>query len=218
VTSNDGDADAMMASQVPRVEESETEVSTPDKPEPDDDELPLDVVFGILKNRRRRLVLQYLVDVSETSTLGHLAEYIAGIENEKPEEALTSSERKRVYVALYQSHFPKMDDVGVIDFESNRGTVELADNVEQFTRYLNGDEETSERDWITYYAMLVAAGGALFVTQQLLFPADVFSGVIIGVLIGLCNVPAMEYALGRGAVLPDWFGRERQDHAVSDAE
>ena len=219
MTTKDGDTDTMMANQVPRIEESEAEVSTSDEPEPaEDSELPLDVVFGILKNRRRRLVLQYLVDVSETSTLGHLAEYIAGIENEKPQDALTSSERKRVYVALYQCHLPKMDDVGIIDFENNRGTVELTNNVEQLTRYLDAGKGTSERDWITYYAALVVAGSTLLVTQQLLFPADLPSGVIIGIFVGLTGVPAIERVLDRGALFSGWFGRDSPDQAVSDAD
>ncbi|MFB6358651.1 MAG: hypothetical protein ABEJ96_06540, partial [Thiohalorhabdaceae bacterium] len=52
--------------------------------------------------------------------LGDLAEHIASIENDKPEVALSSTERKRVYVALYQCHLPKMDDIGVIDFDEDR--------------------------------------------------------------------------------------------------
>jgi len=47
-------------------------------------------------------------------------------------EKLTSRERKRVYVGLYQCHLPKMDGVGVIEFDKNRGTIESAGGVGVF--------------------------------------------------------------------------------------
>jgi len=41
-----------------------------------------------------------LITDDEPVQLGHLAEHIAAIENDKPIKALDSQERKRVYVAL----------------------------------------------------------------------------------------------------------------------
>lgn len=99
-------------------------------------EIPLDVVFDLLSNERRRHVLRYLHVESPSTTLGALAEYIAAIENDKPESALSSTERKRVYISLYQSHLPKMSSADVIDFDVDRKTVELADNAEYLMRFL----------------------------------------------------------------------------------
>ncbi|ACM58999.1 DUF7344 domain-containing protein [Halorubrum lacusprofundi] len=63
--------------------------------------LSLEDVFGILRNERRQHVLSYLlITDDEPVQLGHLAEHIAAIENDKPIKALDSQERKRVYVAL----------------------------------------------------------------------------------------------------------------------
>lgn len=106
------------------------------------DELSLDDIFELLKNARRREVIQYLGrQEDETATLSDLAEHIAALENEIEVTQLSSDQRKRVYIGLYQCHLPKMDDMGVIDFDSNRGTIELKETVTQLQPYLERTDE-----------------------------------------------------------------------------
>lgn len=100
------------------------------------DAVELSLIFEILKNRRRRRVLRYLLEGDGQSTLGTLAEHLAAIENDKPEQLLSSQERKRVYIGLYQCHLPRMDMAGVIEFDRHRGTVELADWASSLTPYV----------------------------------------------------------------------------------
>ena len=106
---------------------SSPDESASDDRGPSEQELPLDVTFEILKNRRRRLVLDYLREADETVRIGELAEHIAAIENDIPVQQLNSQQRKRVYIGLYQCHLPKMDDAGVVDFNQDRGLVDLTD-------------------------------------------------------------------------------------------
>jgi DNA-binding transcriptional ArsR family regulator len=108
-------------------------------------ELSLDTVFEILKNRRRRDILQYLWEHEGTANIGELAEHIAALENDIDVAALSSSQRKRVYIGLYQCHLPKMDDAGIVAFDKHRGTVELNDAAEELTPYLSvADPEPAE--------------------------------------------------------------------------
>lgn len=86
--------------------------------------LPLDETFELLRNQRRRYVLQYLEEAEGKVTLSELAEQIAAWENDKEVRLINSSERKRVYVALYQCHLPKMHGMDVISFNKPRGTIE----------------------------------------------------------------------------------------------
>ena len=102
-------------------------------------QLSKDTLFAILENQRRRDVLRYLRRNGDTATLSDLAEHVAAIENDVDVAALSSDERKRVYIALYQCHLPKMATAGVVDFDKNRGTVELLDAAEQFDAYLDDD-------------------------------------------------------------------------------
>lgn len=104
--------------------------------------LSKDVIFDILKNRRRRLVLEFLRN-RRTTTLSHLAEYVASVENEKAIGLLTSSERKRVYVGLYQCHIPKLSEASVVDYDPERKTVELRGLSSQLYPYLDLDHDGS---------------------------------------------------------------------------
>jgi DNA-binding transcriptional ArsR family regulator len=120
--------------------------------------LSKDVVFGLLSNERRRRALILLAEGPGETTLSELAEHIASIENDKPVAALASSERKRVYVGLYQAHLPKMADANVIDYDLARGTVELRSEADQLLDYLavdrDGTDQTETRlrrlipDWL----------------------------------------------------------------------
>jgi len=134
------------------------------------DPLSLDLVFEVLKNERRRRVLKYLSGQDGTVSLSDLAEHIAAIENDKPETALSSQERKRVYVGLYQCHLPKMDDTDVIDFDGNRGTIDLGDNAEQLYPFLEAENE-QHRPWPKYYLACTAVSLSLFGVALLAVPA-----------------------------------------------
>lgn len=68
------------------------------------------------------MVCRTLATVDET-TLDWLAESVAAVENNKDVASVTGTERKRVYVSLYQLHLPKLDDYNVVDFSKQRKTV-----------------------------------------------------------------------------------------------
>ena len=123
----------------------------------DSEELPLDQVFEILKNKRRRTVLRYLDEHEEPVALGDLAEHVAADENDTPVAQISSRERKCAYVGLYQCHLPKMDDMDIIAFNQNRGLVETGPNATQLKQYLEWSE-TSTRPWPLYYASTAGVG------------------------------------------------------------
>lgn len=109
---------------------------TPDVPRG----LPKDVVFGLLSAKRRRRVLEFMAENGDETTLSDLADHIAALENDTEIRLLSSQQRKRVYVALYQCHLPKMDDADVIDFDHSRGTVERRPEADQLYAYLEIDQ------------------------------------------------------------------------------
>ncbi len=125
-----------------------------------DEGLSKDVIFELLKNRRRREVLAYLLEAEETVTLGELAEQIAAWENDTDVNALSSDQRKRVYVALYQTHLPKMDDAGIVEYDQDRGLISLADNADLLMMYLDTDNHKQDR-WDRWYAGLSVVGAAV---------------------------------------------------------
>ena len=125
-------------------------------------------IHSLLKNQRRRYVLTYLRDSDEPVRLRDVAEQIAAWENDKELKAITSSERKRAYVGLYQCHLPKMDDADVVSFDQNRGDIEIGPNAEQLMPYLADDDADEEGEKATVHSWadryLAVAGATLFVT------------------------------------------------------
>ncbi len=81
--------------------------------------------FDLLRNERRRIALEYLRSEGKTATMGELAEHVAAAENGTDTDRLSSQQRKRAYVSLHQNHLPKMDEVGVVAYDKDRGTVSL---------------------------------------------------------------------------------------------
>lgn len=141
-------------------------------------QLSKDVIFEVLKNRRRRDVLEYLQSADGPVTLSELAEQIAAWENDVPVSALNSTQRKRVYVALYQTHLPKMDDVGVIDYDSDRGTIELSENADLLRIYLTDDFRPDD-PWYQRYMVLSLLGGGLLFASRFSGLTTLVSGVVL---------------------------------------
>jgi hypothetical protein len=102
----------------------------------DAEEFGPDEVFHLLQNQRRRDVLRVLRDVDGTVEMSDVAEQVAAWEHDTTVEALTSSQRQRVYISLYQRHLPKLDDAGVIDYEQSRGRVTPRPRADTVGRYL----------------------------------------------------------------------------------
>ncbi|WP_312912202.1 DUF7344 domain-containing protein [Natronosalvus caseinilyticus] len=158
-----------------------------------DETLSKDVIFELLKNRRRREVLAYLLEAEETVTLGELAEQIAAWENDTDVNALSSDQRKRVYVALYQTHLPKMDDAGIVDYDQDRGLITLADNADLLVMYLDTDTHRRER-WDRWYATMsvvgavVLAAGLLGVPGISAIPLSALAGVIVAAFLAVSFV------------------------------
>lgn len=107
----------------------------------------LDNRFHILQNQRRRMVIDILEDTNSSISLGDLAERIASNETNKAIAQLTSRERKRVYIPLYQVHLPKLDDANVIDFDKHRGKVSRGDQFENYLRASAG-RTSPRRRWL----------------------------------------------------------------------
>jgi len=122
--------------------------------------LSKDTLFEILKNQRRRDALLYLKTNDGVATLSDMAEFIAAKENGIDIGALSSSQRKRVYIGLYQCHLPKMAGAGIVDFDKNRGNIALRPAAEQLDVYL-ADDVTAGADTATSATRNLAIAGGL---------------------------------------------------------
>jgi hypothetical protein len=117
-------------------------------------------IFDILQNERRRLVLRYLQRNDTDVELGDLATQVAAREYETSVEAVSAEQRKRVYTTLQQTHLPKMDSVGIVAFDRDRGVVAPTEHTQALSVYLE-IVPGNELAWREYYLLLGAAGCSL---------------------------------------------------------
>ncbi|QCW02378.1 hypothetical protein [Natrinema pallidum] len=119
-------------------------------------DLSLDDVYHLLQTKRRRDVLRYLRGVDGPVRLRELAEQVAAWEQDTAVENLSSDERQRVYISLYQSHLPKLDNHGIVDYDKDRGRVEATPRLSQLESYLEPPQKTgSPGRWPQRYAATV---------------------------------------------------------------
>jgi uncharacterized protein with GYD domain len=91
-------------------------------------------VHEILRNSRRQLVIEHLNQRMEPISLRVLAEDIAAIETGKsppPRKA-----RDSVYNSLHQTHLPKLDDMGVVEYDKDRKIIRHRRRAKQVSRYM----------------------------------------------------------------------------------
>jgi DNA-binding transcriptional ArsR family regulator len=124
------------------------------------DSVSTDEIFELLSNKRRRFTLHYLKHGDERAELGELSEYVASWENETTVQEVDSAARKRVYTSLQSHHLPKMDELGIVDYDDRAGVVELDESADDLDVYL---EVVEGRDvpWSQYYLGLAAVDAGL---------------------------------------------------------
>lgn len=123
--------------------------------EPDDLSLSIDTIFDTLSSRRRRYVLHYLKGAPGPVAIRDLSEQLAAWEHGIDRAQVRPKERKRLYTALHQTHLPRMDSLGVLHYDRNRGVVKMTGALEQFDIYY---DMVGRRDipWSQFY---LAIGG-----------------------------------------------------------
>jgi len=173
--------------------------------------LSQDDAFEVLSNRRRRYAVHVLKDEDEPKELGPLAEQVAAWENEIDVPDVSHAQRKRVYTALQQSHLPKMEEAGVVEFDKERGVVEPTSTLEDVEIYMDV-VRGNDLAWSEYYLGLSAVGAVLLAINVLeIWPLGALADLSVSVfLLVVFAVSALvhryyesEMVVGNGAEPPE---------------
>lgn len=100
----------------------------------DEDSLDQSDIHDVLRNERRRHVIERLQSSDEAETVADLAEYIGAVES--GESPPPRNVRQSVYVSLHQTHLPKLDELGIVTYDSDAKTVALAEAADEVTVYM----------------------------------------------------------------------------------
>ena len=160
-------------------------------------------IHDVLRNDRRRLVLEELFDTEEGGTVRELAEYIASVEAE--ESPPPRNVRQSVYVSLHQTHLPKLDELGIVSYDGDTKEVSLDDNADAVAVYLDvdrgeepGDREAGGRALEPVYIGVGLVGIAALLANQLGVPGvSAVSGSLVGTPFLVMVVALAAYRLVR---------------------
>ncbi|MFD1563830.1 hypothetical protein ACFR99_09740 [Haloarchaeobius amylolyticus] len=172
------------------------DASTPDDDDHDaaDEPLTKGEIFEVLRNQRRRYVVQYLKQDDRPVELGDLAQQVAAWEYDTTLEGVTPEQRKRVYTTLQQTHLPKMNSAGILRFDSDRGLIESTDRTRDISVYL---EIVPGREfaWRELYLSLGAVSCALVAALWLeIYPLTQLSNLTwMAVVAGTFTVTAIAH-------------------------
>jgi hypothetical protein len=112
-------------------------------------------IHDLLRNDRRRAVIDKLSNRVGVVTLRELAEEIAAIET--GESPPPRRARESVYNSLHQTHLPKLDERGVVEYDRDRKTVSLKDGARHVTLYMEVVTPYG-LTWADYYRTLGVVG------------------------------------------------------------
>jgi hypothetical protein len=140
-------------------------------------------IHDILRNDRRRRVIKQLQSQLEPVSLRDLSERIAA--SEAGESPAPRNVRESVYNSLHQTHLPKLDDMGIIDYDTDRKTVALESGASDVDVYM----EVVARygiSWATYYrtigvaALLVVVAASTDVPLVAAVPTLAWASAFLG--------------------------------------
>lgn len=119
-------------------------------------------IHDVLRNDRRRLVLERLRDTGDTETVSDLAEHIGSVEAE--ESPPPRDVRQSVYVSLHQTHLPKLDELGIVAYDAGGKTVELDAHASALDTYLDGTSDDTAGPAAAYLGLGILGTAALLAT------------------------------------------------------
>ncbi len=166
----------------------------------DEPELSQEDVFDVLSNHRRISVIRYLQETEGPVELRDVVDYVTEREHAGSVGEVDYSQRKCVYTALRQTHLPKLDELGIVEYDKSRGEIRMADQAEQVRMYL---EYVPENDipWHAHYVGLTALSAGLLATTYVgIYPFDLgwaALAVILFLMFGVSAVVHTHYSRRR---------------------
>lgn len=136
----------------------DSDVSLGPGPEEGPTDLTEDEVYDVLSNARRRAALHYLFQQRNSEdwpTLRELSREVAAWETDTATEDVAAEDRRRIHVAMHQTHLPTMEDHGVVEYDDSEKVVELTDHATDLRVFL----EVADHNDIPWSAFYTGLGG-----------------------------------------------------------
>jgi len=156
-------------------------------------------IHDVLSNERRQMVLDRLRESGGTMSARDLSEHIA--EHETGESPPPRNIRQSAYVSLHQTHLPKLDELGIVEYDESEKTVTLD---EAASREVGVYMETVPKygiSWSEYYFGVSVLGLLLLAATHIGVPliASIDAAVWTGAVLLLVAVSAAYQTIQQGS-------------------
>ena len=147
-------------------------------------------IHDVLRNERRRFVLEELRENGNALSVRELSERVAALQT--GESPAPRNIRQSVYVSLHQTHLPKLDELGIVEYDADAKAVALTRRVRELEAYtslasLEESESGSASTPPTWYYLSISLVGLLGVGAAAL-------GVPIATEVGPVAIAAVLFA------------------------
>lgn len=125
-------------------------------------------IHNVLRNDRRRRVLRQLQQSVGQISVRELSEAIA--EEETGKSPPPRNIRDSVYNALNQTHLPKLDTLGILEYNQHRKTVSLQSSAREVSLYMEVVTKYGIT-WAKYYQLLMLVSLLAILAAEIGVPA-----------------------------------------------
>jgi hypothetical protein len=140
-------------------------------------ELDAAEIHDVLRNDRRRLSLDCLREAEDgVMSVRELSERVATLE--AGEDPPPRNKRQSVYVSLHQTHLPKLDDLGIVVYDSDPKEVSLQGKMREVEVYMDVVPKYG-LSWGEYYFTLSLLGMLTSIAVLLGVPGVVSLGITV---------------------------------------
>lgn len=112
-------------------------------------------IHDVLRNERRRRVIDILQSSNGAVSVRELSEEIGSIESER--NPAPRNIKQSVYVSLLQTHLPKLDELGIVDYQAEGKMVNVDGSLKDVTVYMEKVPKYGLSN-VEYYAALGLLG------------------------------------------------------------
>jgi hypothetical protein len=163
-------------------------------------------IHDVLSNERRQMVIDKLRESGGTMSARKLSEHIA--ECETGESPPPRNIRQSAYVSLHQTHLPKLDDLGIVEYDESDKTVTLDETASREVGIYMETVPEYGISWSEYYIGLSVLGVLILVATRVGAPviSSVGTAVWMGVILTLIGGSAVYQTIQQGSSIRHRLG------------
>ncbi|AEH37150.1 DUF7344 domain-containing protein [Halopiger xanaduensis] len=101
------------------------------------EDISVDVIFELISHQRRHAILDLLLTYDQSLTITDLRNEIVEKEEDTEITEISSEQVKQVHISLHHVHIPKLEEKGIVNYDSDRSIVEPTEKLSQLEPFLS---------------------------------------------------------------------------------